>query len=475
MNQAFTHDDRCDEQDTSLIGKDGSIWSLLNQNESTRIRNRIVFTEKAGPTSHAIKHINETALSAFLMIFDSSMIKKIANYSNKEADSHFDPIQIKDIDILAFIGILFCRGVFCQKLSTRTMWSNLYGLGIVKSLMSRLNFGKIMKYLRFDDKSERRSSSRSNTDKFMLIRDTWDRFINNCLNCYYPNKYLTVDEQLLPCKTRCKFIQFMPNKPDKFGIKFWLLVEVKSKYICNAYPYLGKEDRYSAELQGESVVKTLSKPFNKNGHCIVMDNFFTSQKLAEYLLTQKTLLLGTLNKKKREIPLIAKKKQTLFDTTFLENENGTMMCIYQCKKKKNVLLLTTEHEIAHVSQSEANQKKKKPTIVHDYNKKKVGVDSVDQMSRIYNVKSATRRWPVCVFYNILNLAGINSWILYKKVNKCDIKRKNFLIKLIEEIKAEVDSKIIKTPPTKRKTLSIVSPSSLVSPSPSTSLAAISIR
>jgi len=50
-----------------------------------------------------------------------------------------------------------------------------------------------------------------------------------------------VDEQLLPTKTRCPFIQFMPNKPDKFGIKFWNLVDLKSKYLLNSYPYLGKD------------------------------------------------------------------------------------------------------------------------------------------------------------------------------------------------------------------------------------------
>ena len=47
---------------------------------------------------------------------------------------------------------------------------------------------------------------------------------------------LTIDEQLFPCKTRCPFIQYMANKPDKFGIKFWLLADAQSKYLCNGKP-----------------------------------------------------------------------------------------------------------------------------------------------------------------------------------------------------------------------------------------------
>ena len=48
-----------------------------------------------------------------------------------------------------------------------------------------------------------------------------------------------------------------------------------------------------------------------------------------------------------------------------------------------------------------------------FNKTKCGVDVTDQMARQYSVKAGTRRWPVAVFYNILDLAGINAFVLYK--------------------------------------------------------------
>ena len=34
----------------------------------------------------------------------------------------------------------------------------------------------------------------------------------------------------------------MPNKPNKFGIKFWLASDVNSKYVVNGFPYLGKAE-----------------------------------------------------------------------------------------------------------------------------------------------------------------------------------------------------------------------------------------
>ena len=33
----------------------------------------------------------------------------------------------------------------------------------------------------------------------------------------------------------------MPNKPDKFGIEFWMAVDAETKYLYSSFPYLGKE------------------------------------------------------------------------------------------------------------------------------------------------------------------------------------------------------------------------------------------
>ena len=55
------------------------------------------------------------------------------------------------------------------------------------------------------------------------------------------------------------------------------------------------------------------------------------------------------------------------------------------------------------------------------------------MTRLYTPKAQTRRWPVHVFFNILNIVIINSWVLFKDVNKSKISRRDFIIKLVEEL------------------------------------------
>ena len=83
--------------------------------------------------------------------------------------------------------------------------------------------------------------------------------------------------------------------------------------------------------------------------------------------------------------------------------------VYQCKSKKNVYVLSSFHMPVSIDSSE----KQKLETIEFYNKNKCGVDVANQMTCQYSVKACTHQWPVAVFYNILDLAYINTFILYK--------------------------------------------------------------
>ena len=88
----------------------------------------------------------------------------------------------------------------------------------------------------------------------------------------------------------------MANKPDKFGITFWLLADAQSKYLCNGKPYLGRDPRdpsrsTCSDLPGD-VCLTLLQPYYKKGFIATTDNYFTSRKLAEELKQKKQQFLA---------------------------------------------------------------------------------------------------------------------------------------------------------------------------------------
>ena len=134
-----------------------------------------------------------------------------------------------------------------------------YGIPIFYENMSRDYFVKILKYLKFDDKPNRVRSG-PGIDKFAPIRQAFENFTNQCQKKYTCTFSLTMDEQMMPLKSRCSFVTFMPNKPDKYGGKFWVLTDVETRYVSNINVYLGaqeKEQRFSAHL-AVSVVVNLS-------------------------------------------------------------------------------------------------------------------------------------------------------------------------------------------------------------------------
>ncbi|XP_049441552.1 piggyBac transposable element-derived protein 4-like [Epinephelus fuscoguttatus] len=74
--------------------------------------------------------------------------------------------------------------------------------------------------------------------------------------------------------------------------------------------------------------------------------------------------------------------------------------------------MSTLHKDAAVS----NREDKKPHIILDYNKNKGGVDNLDKVTAVYSCKRMTARWPLVVFYNILDVTAYNSFVLWTEIN-----------------------------------------------------------
>ena len=81
-------------------------------------------------------------------------------------------------------------------------------------------------------------------------------------------------------------MHYSAYKPENFGTKFQLIADVKSKFLCNGFPYLGRdESRSAAQSLSENVVLRLVEPFTCNGWNITTCSFFTTVGLAEKLKT----------------------------------------------------------------------------------------------------------------------------------------------------------------------------------------------
>ncbi|XP_035225178.1 uncharacterized protein LOC118197745 [Stegodyphus dumicola] len=113
---------------------------------------------------------------------------------------------------------------------------------------------------------------------------------------------------------------------------------------------------------------------------------------------------------KRKLPPIVRDTSSARYSSFAVKNGDKRLTIYRCKSKKNVVILSTMHSNVFFD----NSIKKKPNTVTYYNSTKCGVDVADQMLKKYNTSSGSRRWPVHVFYNVLDIAALNAWFIYSK-------------------------------------------------------------
>ena len=149
-------------------------------------------------------------------------------------------------------------------------------------------------------------------------------------------------------------------------------------------------------------------------------------------MKKKTTILGPIRKQRREVPNTESlmKDKLLHDSEIFSSPSDYSLTVHKAKKKKIVCILSATHKHVKV---DGSHKTKLPETVQYYNKSKVGVDVLNQMARYHTCKSSSRRWPVAVFFNILDCECINSLIIYSFVTKTKLTRRQFLLQPIKEL------------------------------------------
>ena len=217
----------------------------------------------------------------------------------------------------------------------------------------------------------------------------------------------------MPFNGRCRFKVFMRNKPDKIGLKFWMLCDVATNYILNFQVYTGKTGKSPEVGQGKRVLNDLVSHLGK-GYGVCADNFFSSVAMVKQLAKEKSMsYIGTMNHQKREVPQIMKKdpKRQVLESIFLFNPDCTLVS-YVPRKNKAVILISSEHSLPQIS----NDEQKKPEIILEYNRRKASVDLADRMIKEYSCRRVTNRYPLAIFMNLLDFSALNGNVLYRMIN-----------------------------------------------------------
>ncbi|CAB3254174.1 unnamed protein product [Arctia plantaginis] len=334
-----------------MYGKNQHKWSAKPRDPRTHTAGRNVLHIIPGPAGIAKEISDPKQLHLFV---EEEMIDDIVQYTNVEIDiksnkyktSKYTTSQTSPNEIKALLGLLIQSAALkSNHLPTRTLFDTLRNAKTYRACMSAERFDFILRCMRFDDRNTRQE--RRESDRLAPIRDFWEKFIGNCRKWYKPGSYITVDEQLVGFRGRCPFRMYIPNKPNKYGLKLVMMADSSTKYMCNAMPYMGKNTNTGSEPLATYFVKELSKPYHGSNRNITMDNWFTSVPLAEELLKPpyKLTVVGTLRSNKREIPKeMANTRSRPVGTSVFGFDKELTLVSYKPKPNKVVYLLSSTHD-----------------------------------------------------------------------------------------------------------------------------------
>lgn len=428
------------------IGKDKETkWYLethMARTSRTASHNIIPRFHMPGPKGHAKNA--KTHIQSFECIFDDDIVNKIVIYTNiyiNKIKHNFvrdrDAKLTDYCEIRALFGMLFLAGV--MKSSRRNVieifdMKNGTGVEAINVTMSERRFRFLMRCLRFDDIHSR--NQRKSIDKLAAIREIFDMFLKNSQNAYNPSDYMSIDEQLVAFRGNCPFRQYIPSKSAKYGIKVFALVSASSFYTSNLEVYVGiqPDGPFKISNKPHDLVLRMTEPLSGSNRNITTDNWFVSLPLALALLEERKLtLIGTMRGNRREVPsnFLADKEREKYSSLFGYHEKATLVS-YIHKPNKAVIALSTMHRDGKIDPS--TNEERKPVIITAYNETKFGVDILDKMCHQYNTSRNSRRWPLTLFFHLMNVGGVNAINIYKANNNYEnVVRREYLSTLAIEL------------------------------------------
>ena len=235
-----------------------------------------------------------------------------------------------------------------------------------------------------------------------------------------PEAQQSIDEHMCKFKGKSIMRQHMKNKPIKWGFKFWFRCGAKSGYLYELDMYLGKKENTEFGL-GESVVLSLCQRL-KGTHCFVFfDNIFTSPALLVKLLEMEIYATGTARANRKNMPVLKHDKE--MKRGELDWFSSNHLSAIKWMDNKSVILLSNYFNPKETQQIERRVKDSKDKVkvtwlsaIQEYNQFMGGVDLSDQMKVTYEIDRRRKfRFYLRVFFDFLDIAVVNSKIVYNKI------------------------------------------------------------
>ncbi|XP_064876538.1 piggyBac transposable element-derived protein 4-like [Oncorhynchus nerka] len=335
-----------------------------------------------------------------------------------------------------FLVTVLLMGIV-KKNSLREYWSTdpMFATPFFASLFSQDRFLVLLRCLHFVN-----NATAILSDPLYKIRNVLISLTSAFGRVFVPYKDLCIDESLMLWKGRLAFRQYIPSKRHRFGVKFFVMCDVKTGFVQDIIVYTGSTTdikHYEGLGVSGSVVMTMLAPHLGKGHTLYVDNWYSSPTLFQHLLSNSTGACGTVRSNRKGMPAFGCRKMQRGEVEF--QENGQQLAV-KWHDKRDVHVLSTVHTATMSATGKVDhltgERKIKPDCVLDYNLKMGAVDKADMINSFVECTRKTNKWYKKIFFHLIDTAVLNGSIVHRqltgKVITYQKYRENLMRELLEE-------------------------------------------
>lgn len=390
-------------------------WSC-DYNDDSTVSAPPPFNEPFGPSLEA--QACEEPEEFFSLLFPDELIQLIIDNTILYADQNGVPISFSFDDIRAYIGLNIAMGIVgLPEISDYWSREPILRSPWFASVMPRNKFYAISRFLHFVDKQAAPSRNDDNYDKLWKIRPIVKFVQERAQKMYVPGEHISIDESMIGTKARLGFIQYLPKKPTKWGVKVWVCAEANTGYVYRFEIYTGKSELSPNGLAYDVVMRLLEGLLD-SGRTLYCDNFYTGPILFADLYTCATYATGTCRSNRKEFPSEVVHENLQKGGSIFRYHGPLTACKWVDKRDVYVLSTLMRSETEQVERRGGNGEKEtvtKPTIVTDYNRHMGGVDLADQCMVYYAVGRKSMKWYKRIFWRLIEQTIVNAYILFKQI------------------------------------------------------------
>lgn len=432
-----------------------------------------IYNVNEGPVLPVLFDGDYLPIDYFSLFFNEDILSFICNETNLFAEKRKSNVTspharvnkwnaLSPIELKAFLGVIINMGIkplpnlesyFTKKWVDR--------IPFFSDVFSKNEFLNIFWNLHFNHDSDGVGNVRP---KGFLIQPLLEHMKTMCQMFYTPSNNVAIDESTISFKGRVSFRVYNPMKPTKFGLKIFVLSDCVNGYMYNFIPYYGKEELIpnSKLLKTTQIVKVLTESVvfksdaPTSGLHVFTDRYYTSPEVAKELLSINTYITGTVMPNRVGMPprLKTESKSLKKGQILSQRKSNVLVCSWKDKRVVHVLSTFSKGSKDLVTECPSKwpnmPSTKKPDVVLNYTKHMGAVDRSDHFISSYQFMRRTRKWYRKMFFWLLEVAIVNSYILYRSVQinsgKKPLVHLDFRKSLVESLVAE---KIATRPTCKR--------------------------